>query len=249
MTDPDGFVALFPRDHAGTALTLYEGQRPSHRDRPWVMANFVAGLDGAVAVDGRVGPLTSPSDQVVFHLLRSLADVVLVGAGTVRAEGYGPMQLSSRQRQERRARGQPSVPPVAVVSANLGLDPNSTFFSAAEAQPIVICPRAADSGRRANLERDARILAVGEQRVDLGEALLALYACGMRLVLCEGGPALMSELLEGGLLDELCLTLAPLIGGDPLQLLGERADSTLTRFELAHVLHHGDELYLRYLVR
>lgn len=243
------YVALLPADHVGDPLRLYAAARRAPAERPWVMANFVAGLDGAVAVDGRVGPLTSPADQRVFHHLRGLADLVLVGAGTVRAEGYGPIRPTAQQREERRARGQQPVPPVAVVSASLDLDLEAPFFTAAETPPIVVCPRASDPDRRERLAARADVLVAGNGAVDLGCALRELRARHGDLVLCEGGPALVGELLTAGLLDELCLTVAPLTGGDPLRLVGGGTRPPLSGFELVHVLRHEDELYLRYLTR
>lgn len=243
------YEVLLPADHDGDPLQRYAAARPAPAERPWVMANFVAGLDGAVAVDGRVGPLTSAPDQRVFHHLRGLADLVLVGAGTVRAEGYGPIRPSAEQRDERRARGQRPVPPVAVVSASLDLDVGAAFFTAAETPPIVICPRASDPARRDRLAAHAEVLVAGEDTVDLGQALRDLRGRHGDVVLCEGGPALVGELLAAGLLDELCLTVAPLTGGDPLRLIGGGTRPPLTGFELVHVLRHQDELYLRYLTR
>lgn len=243
------YVAMLPADHVGDPLRLYAAERQARAERPWVLANFVAGLDGAVAVDGRVGPLTSPADQRVFHHLRGLADVVLVGAGTVRAEGYGPVRPTAEQRDERCARGQQSVPPVAVVSASLDLDLEAPFFTAAEVPPIVVCPRASDPDRRERLAARADVLVAGDGTVDLAYALRELRARHGDVVLCEGGPALVGELLTAGLLDELCLTVAPLTGGDPLRLVGGGTRPPLTGFELVHVLRHEDEIYLRYLTR
>lgn len=244
--DTADYVTLSPPSPGTAPLALYGVERPTPRDRPWVFANFVAGLDGAVAVDGRVGPLTSPADQHLFHHLRSFADVVLVGAGTVRAEGYGPVRTDPLHERARTERGQSPVAPVAVVTASLQLDRSKRLFTDAAARTIVICPGSADAQRRADLEEVADVLVAGDDRVDLGDALRQLHAHGARTVLCEGGPALLAELLEADLLDELCLTLAPVTGGDPLGLVGDDA-AGLTRFRLQHVIRHDDELYLRYL--
>lgn len=230
-------------------LERYEVDRPAPSDRPWVLANFVAGLDGAVAVQGRVGPLTSPSDQRLFRHLRSLADVVLVGAGTVRAEGYGPARVTDDQRAARLARGQAAVPRIAVVSVSLRFDWRIPVFAAPGSRPLLVCPAAAEPSSRSAAERHAELLVAGDDRVDLADALRALRGRGVATVVCEGGPALVAELLAADLLDELCLTLAPLTGGDPLRLAAPTAPQPLTRFTLAHALAHGDEVYLRYLAR
>lgn len=243
------YRTLLPTDFSGDPFELYDVERSPPPGRPWVLANFVAGLDGAVAVDGRVGPLTSPSDQQLFHHLRGLADVVLVGAGTVRAERYGPARTDARLEAVRTERGQEPVPPIAVVSASLTFDLGSRFFTEARARPIVVCPSASDPERRAQLAERAEVLVAGGQDVDLDGALRTLHDRGVRTVLCEGGPALLAELLEAGLLDELCLTVAPVTGGDALRLVGGDARPALTGFTLQHVVAHDHELYLRYLIQ
>jgi riboflavin biosynthesis pyrimidine reductase len=234
----------------GDPLDAYRVQeRPPHPDRPWVLSNFVAGIDGAISVDGRVNGLSSPTDQTVFDLLRSLADVVLVGAGTFRAERYPPIRLPEQLRAEREARGQAPVPRLAVVSRSLQLDWERPSFTKAESRPVVITSEASDAGTRDRASEVADVVTCGEDRVEVPAALEALFARGDRVVLCEGGAALMAELIVDGLLDELCLTVAPLVGGDPSRIVADEPRGPLTRFELAQVVTAGDELYLRYLLR
>lgn len=230
-----------PRDHPSHPAD------PSPPTRPWVLTNFVAGLDGAVTIDGRVDGLSSPDDQTVFHLLRSLADVVLVGAGTFRAEPYAPFRLSPAEREERTAHGRPPVPHLAVVSRSLQLDWERSAFTDSAVRPLVITSGASDPRARARAERVADVEVTGREHVDVGEALGRLHARGHRVVLCEGGPSLLSELVADDLLDELCLTLAPLVGGDPSRVLADEPRVPLTRFALTQVMTAGDELYLRYL--
>lgn len=234
----------------GDPLDAYRDQeRPSHPSRPWVLSNFVAGIDGAIAIDGRVDGLSSPSDQAVFDLLRSLADVVLVGAGTFRAERYPPIRLSDGLRAERESRDQAPVPGLAVVSRSLQLDWERPSFTAAETRPVVLTSEASDEGTRTRAAEVADVVLCGEEHVGLTAALEALFARGDRVVLCEGGPALMAELFTHGLIDELCLTIAPLVGGDPSRIIADEPRPVLTRYELVQVLTAGDELYLRYLLR
>lgn len=236
--------------HDGDPLDLYRRQdRPSHDTRPWVLSNFVAGIDGAIAIDGRVDGLSSPADQEVFDLLRSLADVVLVGAGTFRAERYPPVRLSPGLRAEREARGQAPVPRLAVVSRSLQLDWDRPSFTAAEVPAVIVTSEASDPGARARAAGAGEVVVAGEDHVDPRGALEALHARGDRVVLCEGGTSLMAELLAHELLDELCLTVSPLVGGDPSRIVADEPRPPLTRFRLAQVLTAGDELYLRYLLR
>lgn len=246
------FVALLPpgaADGDGDVLSLYrDAPRPPPEDRPWVLANFVSGLDGSIAIKGRVASLTSTADQVVFRLLRELADVVMVAAGTVRAEGYGPVVLDEAARRRRTERGQQPVPPVAVVTRSLQLDLASRLFTEGSTRPLVITVEQADPVARDAIEEVADVIVAGETVVDPARALAALAERGAQVVTCEGGPSLTTLLLGAGLLDELCLTVTPLVGGDPLRLVADEPQLALQRFDLAHAVAGGrDELFLRYV--
>ena len=244
------FAAHRPGGDDVSPLEHYRrASRPAPPGRPWVLSNFVAGIDGAIAIDGRVNGLSSPQDQTVFRLLRSLADVVLVGAGTFRAERYPPLRLPEDLRAERTARGQVPTPTLAVVSRSLQLDWDRPAFTRAEARPLVVTSAACDPGARRRAEEVADVVVAGEDHVDLAAALSALRERGHEVVLCEGGAALLAELLHLELLDELCLTIAPLVGGDPSRIVADAPRPALTRFELAQLLTAGDEVYLRYLRR
>lgn len=218
-------------------------------DRPWVLGNMVAGLDGSAAVHGRVGALSSPTDQHLFRMLRSLADLVLVGAATVRQEHYGPARLPDDVRAEREAAGRLPVPRIAVVTRSLDLDLDGRLFTEADhaARPMVLTCGSADEVRRAEVAEVADVVVVGEQTVELGEALRHLHReQGVEVVLTEGGPALLGQLVHTGLLDELCLTLSPKMGGDALPVAVSTATSELVGLRLGHVLEEDGTLFLRY---
>lgn len=226
-----------------------EVDRTAPGGRAWVLANMVAGLDGSTAIAGRVGQLSSPTDAALFKLLRSVADVVLVGAETVRRERYGPARLPDEVRAARIAAGRSAVPPVAVVSRSLDLDWSSPLFAGVDpASPtmIVTCD-SAPPDRLAEARRRGPVLVAGADRVEPAAALTALTAWGAATVLCEGGPTLLGELVEVGLLDELCLTIEPLMGGDPLPVAVSTGPPRPTRYRIAHTLADGDTLFLRYL--
>jgi riboflavin biosynthesis pyrimidine reductase len=214
----------------------------------WVLANMVGGLDGSAAFAGRVGPLSAGADAQLFRLLRAVADVVLVGAETVRRERYGPVRLPDALREARRAEGRPPTPPLAVVSRSLALDWEVGAFAEPDpaAPPLVITCGAADPERVAEARRHAEVLVADGELVDVREALAALAARGHRVVLCEGGPTLLGELVDAGLLDELCLTLAPIMGGDALPVSVSPSLGRVTEFALAHAAADGDTLFLRY---
>jgi riboflavin biosynthesis pyrimidine reductase len=216
--------------------------------RCWVLANMVGGLDGSAAIGGRVGDLSDDTDQRLFRSLRSLSDVVLVGAETVRREGYGPVRLTDDQQAERLRAGRRATPAIAIVSRSLRLDWESSLFAgtADDARTIVVTCSAAEPARRARAATVADVIVAGEDRVDPAVALCELAARGIRVALCEGGPTLLGELAAADLLDELCLTVAPVLGGDPLPVAVAPESSPLIRLRLAHVLAEADTLYLRY---
>lgn len=229
----------------------YDAPRPRPDGRPWVLANMVAGLDGSLSWHGRVGELSSASDRSLFVRLRGLADAVLVGAGTVRAEGYGPVRLPDDVRARRIADGRPAVPPLVVVSRSLDLDWSAPLWAGADGpRPVVVTSDAAPSGAVDRAAEHAEVVRAGAEAVDLAAALAHLATHGMRVVVTEGGPTLLDELVGVRLLDELCLTITPRFGGDPLTMANRAAPAAeLAAFSLAGVVREGDELYLRYLRR
>lgn len=216
----------------------------------FVRANMISSVDGAIAVHGRSGLLGGPADRRVFHVLRSLADVVLVGAGTARTEGYGPVRCSDDVRAARRERGQAAVPPVAVVTRSGVLDWTSPFFTEAEARPIVFLGADADPGARRRAEEVADVVVAGDAGVEVGRVIGHLRDAGLRSVLLEGGPGLNAEVVAAGLLDELCLTLAPrLVGGTgPRVLSGDELGSALD-LSLRQLLEEDGFLFARLAVR
>ncbi|MFP5578989.1 MAG: pyrimidine reductase family protein [Acidimicrobiia bacterium] len=216
--------------------------------RPWVLANMVSGLDGSTAIDGRVGALSSPTDRQLFVDLRSVADVVLVGAETVRRERYGPVVLSPERRRQRADRGRPTLPRLAVVSRSLGFDLDAQLFRPGPdgSPPIVVTCEASSSDARARLSELAEVIVAGADRVEPLLALQALAEAGHQVVLCEGGPSLLGELLAQDLIDELCLTLAPIVGGDPLPVAVMPPTAATSDFRLGHVLEADGNLFLRY---
>jgi riboflavin biosynthesis pyrimidine reductase len=240
---------LQPGPEVADPLALYAGV---DRSRPgggcWVVANMVGGLDGSAAIRGRVGELSDAPDRALFRALRSLADVVMVGAETVRREGYGPVLLPPEQAAARQAAGRRAAPPLAVVSRSLALDWSARAFTTApaESRTLVITCRAADPAGLERARRAADVLIAGGDRVDPDLALRSLAELGHQVVLCEGGPHWLGQLAAAGRLDELCLTLAPLIGGDALPLSVAPAGAPLAHLELRHVLLDTGTLFLRY---
>ncbi|MGE5289581.1 MAG: pyrimidine reductase family protein [Micromonosporaceae bacterium] len=214
----------------------------------WVMANMVGGLDGSAAIGGRVAALSTPPDAELFILMRALADVVLVGAETVRREGYRDIRLPAERALARQAAGRTRTPRLAVVTRSLELDWSGSAFAGApaESRSLVITCKAADARRVERARHVADVVIAGEERVDVEHAVLRLSELGARVVLCEGGPTLLGELVSAGRLDELCLTIAPVMGGDPLPVSVSPPGVPPRHFTLRHVLRDGDTLFLRY---
>ena len=209
---------------------------------------MVAGLDGTAAVGGRVGSLSTAPDQALFRRMRQIADIVLVGAETVRREGYGSVGLDDDAQEQRRRLGQSATPPIALVSRSLAFDWNARVFADApdDARTHLITCEAADPGRRAEAEQYAEVIVAGDDRVEPAAAMQALADRGRRVVLCEGGPTWLGELVAADRLDELCLSVAPLMGGDPLPVSVTPPGAGLAHFELKGAMAEDDTLFLRY---
>jgi riboflavin biosynthesis pyrimidine reductase len=210
--------------------------------------NFVASADGAVTVAGKSAGLATPGDSRVFGLLREFCDVIMVGAGTVRVEGYLQPPYPAERRARRRARGLAEIPPYAVVSHALRLDASSPLFTAAAPRTIVVTCASAPAGALAELAEVAELVVAGSDRVDLAGALHQLAERGLGRVLCEGGPHLFAALLAADLVDELCLTVSPLLTGPgPGRInAGAPLATSLEPLQLGHALEEDGALFLRY---
>jgi riboflavin biosynthesis pyrimidine reductase len=223
----------------------------------WLRANMVASLDGSATVDGRSGGLSSEADQQVFAMLRAHADVILVGAGTARAERYGPVRPESEGLRWAWLRdGRLPSPPIAVVTRALDLDLDGALIAGAppHARTIIITTESAMPGRRAAAAaRNAEVIVEGETSVDLKAAVDALAGRGHQRISCEGGPHLLAQLADAGLVDELCLTTSPLMAGpgaDRIVTGGLPMPGGGTKpFTLAHVLEDEGYLLCRYVRR
>lgn len=230
--------ALLPP--SDTPVELYVWYAPPRPD--WVRANFIASVDGAASAGGRSRGLQVPADLEVFVTLRAHADVVLVGLGTARTEGYGPVRLRADLQARRRAAGRPGVPTLAVVTNSLAIDDADPLLRAA---PLVLTSRAA-----ARPVPGAEVVTCGAAAVDLAAALDALRARGLASVVCEGGPTLYSGLVRAGLVDELCLTVSPLLAGPPAGRIvaGSPWDAAVS-VDLIALLTADGALFARYAVR
>ncbi|MFK0099634.1 MULTISPECIES: pyrimidine reductase family protein [unclassified Streptomyces] len=218
-------------------------------DGPWLRANMVSTLDGAAQHDGRSQPISCESDMRVFGTLRGLADVVIAGAQTVRQEGYRPARARDAFAARRAAAGQTPAPAVAVVSGSLDLDFSLPLFVSPLVPTLVLTGAGAPPDRIATARKaGAEVVIAGEgSRVDPARAVRELADRGHRRLLTEGGPRLLGQFVAEGVLDELCLTVAPMLtAGDAQRIAGGPAVDVPKRFALASLLEEDGFLFTRY---
>ena len=197
---------------------------------PWLRLNFVATVDGAAeGGDGTSGSINNAADNRVFHLLRDLADVIVVGAGTVRAEGY-----------------RPNVKPLVVVTRSGELPP--TLLEGDTSRLHLATGSLAPGLERARSVLGDRVLVLGEEAPDPAALRVALEDAGYGSILCEGGPHLAADLLAAGLVDELCSTVVPALVGGSHARIAEGAPVAVP-LDLHSLLEADSTLLARWLVR
>ncbi|MFD7719557.1 pyrimidine reductase family protein [Streptomyces sp. NPDC059814] len=218
-------------------------------DGSWLRANMVSTLDGAAQHDGRSQPISCASDMRIFGTLRGLADVVIAGAQTVRLEGYRPARAREAFAARRAAAGQGPAPAVAVVSGSLDLDFSLPLFVSPLVPTLVLTGAGAPPDRIAAARAaGAEVVIAGEgSRVDPARAVRELADRGLKRLLTEGGPRLLGQFVAAGMLDEMCLTLAPMLtAGDAQRIAGGPSVAVPERFALAAVLEEAGFLFSRY---
>ncbi|MCR6494283.1 dihydrofolate reductase family protein [Cellulomonas sp. P24] len=257
LVDAPPLDVLLPRHRAGTqvrptadeadltALYAHPVPSPGGRRAAHVRANMISTLDGAATGADRLsGSINNAADHRVFSVLRAVTDVVLIGAGTARDEGYTDVAVPAGLVPGRRARGQQDRPELVVVSAT-GALPDRLLD--AEHPPLVLT-----TSRRPDLPAlqrrigSDRVLVAGDgPTVDLARGLGLLADRGLRRVLAEGGPRLLGELMRQRLVDELCLTWSPLVVAGPAPRVIAAAD-WLTPVVTARPVHllHADGVLL-----
>lgn len=216
--------------------------------RGWVRANFVTSLDGAITgSDGRSGSLSGAADRAVFGILRGLADVVLVGAGTVRAEKYHATKPKPEFLDRRVAAGQKPAPALAIVTRSGDLPYDTDLFDGAS-PTFLITTTGADLARLREIAGADNVIVAGDEAVDPADAVSVLVSLGYGRVLLEGGPRLLADSLVAGRVDELCLTWSPhlVAGYGPRVTRGPEVNLSARP---AHLIAAGDVLLGRWLVR
>ncbi|MFB7507158.1 pyrimidine reductase family protein [Streptomyces broussonetiae] len=217
--------------------------------KPWLRANMVSTLDGAAQHDGRSQPISCAADMRVFGTLRALADVVVVGAETVRQEGYRPARARAEFAGARAAAGQAPAPAIAIVTASLDLDFSLPLFTSPLVPTLILTGADAAPDRVAAAEKaGAKVVVAGAGRgIDPARAVHALAGLGHTRLLTEGGPRLLGQLIAADVLDELCLTLSPMLtAGSAQRIAGGPPVAVPRRFELASLLEEAGFLFGRY---
>lgn len=216
--------------------------------RPWLVVNMATTLDGAIALQGRSGGIGGDGDRVAFHALRSAADVVLVGAGTARAENYGPVRVPEEHIPARHAAGRSGPARLAVVTRSCSIDPRARLFTGGGEPPLIYTVDDAPTDRIRALEPVAEIVRAGEDSVDPRLIMDDLATRGVRCVLAEGGPSFNGDLITADLIDEWCITLGPLLTGGNAARAAHGHGAPLPRtLRLDRALSDGRDLLLRYL--
>ena len=240
---------IYPGGETLTAAAVMSGL--GFRDlapprRPYVVVNFVASADGKATFEGRSGKLGGDADSALFHRLRTQADAVLVGSGTLRAERYGRIVRDPELRAAREAEGLAPDPLACVVSRSLSLPVDIPLLQDPEQRTIVITSsdeRLEGVGPGVSVER------LRAEELTMTSALEVLHdRHGVRSVLCEGGPTLFGALLGEEVVDELFLSLAPRIagGGESPTIVEGMPLAELLELELVWVLEAEGELFIRY---
>jgi riboflavin-specific deaminase-like protein len=221
--------------------------RPQERapaDRPFVFVSMISTIDGRAARDGRSATIGGDADLELLLELRAIADAVLIGTGTVRAEGYDRLVKSEERRARRRAAGLAEDPLAVTLSRRFDVPWDAGLCQAPE-QPILLYT-GLDAGDPPDVAAPVEVVRLNVP--GLTEMLADLRARGVRALLCEGGPTLHGALHAAGVVDELFLTVAPIITGDedePNIVAGGRLPEA-AEFELVWALPVGSELFLRY---
>jgi len=226
---------------------IYRDQRATASGLPWLMINMIETVDGVTEVEGVSGPLGSPGDKDIFGTIRTLPDIILVGSNTAVAEQYNPPSTSVSTKARRLTNGVWPVARIALVSAQLDFDLTLPMFNRPSQRPIVVTTTNADAKKMGPIAEIADLIQCGVDSVDLTQALREMADLGVQRVLSEGGPSLNGALLAAGLVDEVFITIAPLLGGGQARGIA-RGDivSQIEELELQHVLTEDHFLFLRY---
>jgi riboflavin biosynthesis pyrimidine reductase len=244
------FLSLIPKSGVRapgvTADEALANWRSQDEDEQRLALNMIASVDGRISIAGRSAALGGPADRALFHALRAHADAVVVAAGTVRSERYGPIIRDPDVRDRRERLGLRPQPLAVIVSRTLDLDPTLPLLADRSSHVVILTPATGDVPYcRAQVDY-IRTATLQDGLAELGAAY------GAHLLLCEGGPTLNASLAAESLIDELFLSISPILVGDTAGggslLDGGGPHSPLT-LELRMLLEHDSQLYAHYTAK
>ena len=206
---------------------------------------MVASIDGAISLGGRSQPISGTTDWFLFGLQRALADVIVVGAGTARNEGYGPGRARPEFAHLRVDSSQADTPTLAFVTASGKLDPAAEFFGGSSRTIVITCA-AADDSHITPLHDVADVVVAGDDSVDLSVALTTLRQRGLTRVLTEGGPSLLGALATADLIDEMVATMSPILVGGESGRMVTGAAGAVRSLDLVGLLEDESALFTHY---
>lgn len=237
-------IRVAPGGEVIDPLDLQMSYERKRSDRPWIMANFVSTIDGAAVVDGGSTAINDEDDRAMFAAMRGVPDFIVVGAETIRAENYGPVDLDERRRAARVAAGLDEVPRLVITTRSLELDPHARVFGDPARRVTILTNEDAPEDRFAALSEVADVVRLPATNP---EGIVS-HLGSARIILCEGGPGLWGQFVAAGLVDEMALTVAPMLvsGGATRVARGPEAHPPVD-MRLDNVVYGDRSLFLRYL--
>ena len=225
-------------------LSMLFSEKRERTDRPWVMFNMVESVDGATAIDGGASALNDEDDRALFLAMRAVADVVLMGAETVRSENLGPVRMSEEMSRYRANAEMEEEPRMVILTRSLGLDPEARVFSDPARRPTILTGYRVDQDRLDVLSQVADVVQIDE--LDGNGIVDQLGSAGV--ILCEGGPTINSVLMTAGMVDEINITVSPMLAlGESSRIAHGQPLQPPIDMRLDRIVRGDRSLFLRYV--
>jgi 5-amino-6-(5-phosphoribosylamino)uracil reductase len=234
-------------ESAGDPIDLLDmlfSEKRERTGRPWVMFNMVESVDGATAVDGGASALNDEDDRALFLAMRAVADFVLMGAETVRSENLGPVRMSEEMSRYRANAGMEEEPRMVILTRSLGLDPEARVFSDPARRPTILTGDRVDQNRLDALSKVADVVQIDD--LDGNGIIEHLGSAGV--ILCEGGPTVNGVLMTAGMVDEINITVSPMLAlGESQRIAHGQPLQPPIDMRLDRVVRGDRSLFLRYV--
>ena len=244
---------IFPYESEVDPIEVYNNDiRETFESRPWILLNMVNSVEGFISFEGKAAGLSGPADKNIYQIIRGLADIILVGAGTIRTENYkAPRTPEGTLAEFRESRNQEKRPRIAVISGELNLDPEMGLFAEnhPEDKPPLIYSKNASLEKNGSLfSSSAEVIGFQEDELNILKIVENLSKQKAKIVVCEGGPSLNAHLLAADVIDEFCLSISPrAVGGEISAPLLEQPVDSPTALSLDRIILEDEFLFCRYL--